>query len=62
MNDAAISRVIQGLVVGIGSLGGGAIVHFRDRGDIKGLTTAAGIWLTASIGMTAGLGRLGPRP
>ncbi len=59
MDDAAISRVIQGLVVGIGFIGGGTIVHFGDRGDIKGLTTAAGIWLTAGIGMTAGLGRLG---
>jgi putative Mg2+ transporter-C (MgtC) family protein len=59
MNDDAVSRVIQGLVVGIGFLGGGTIIHFHDRPEVKGLTTAAGIWLTAGIGTTVGLGRLG---
>jgi putative Mg2+ transporter-C (MgtC) family protein len=59
MDDADVSRIIQGLVVGIGFIGGGTIVHFHDRPEVKGLTTAAGIWLTAGIGMTVGLGRLG---
>lgn len=59
MDDESISRVIQGLLAGIGFLGAGAIIHFHDRAEIKGLTTAAGIWLTAGIGMTVGLGRLG---
>lgn len=59
MDDADVSRVIQGLVVGIGFIGGGTILHLHDRPEVKGLTTAAGIWLTAGIGMTVGLGRLG---
>lgn len=59
MDDSSVSRVIQGLVAGIGFLGAGAILHFHDRPEIKGLTTAAGIWLTAAIGVAVGLGRLG---
>ncbi len=47
-SDEARSRIIQGLVTGIGFLGGGAIVK---RGvDVKGTATAAGIWTTAAIG------------
>ena len=53
----AVSRVIQGLVAGIGFLGAGAILTNRHEEKIKGLTTAAGIWLTAAIGVAAGLGR-----
>ena len=57
--DAAdMSRVVQGLVAGIGFLGAGAILKLDDRGEIKGLTTAATIWVTAALGMTAGLGQL----
>lgn len=52
-----LSRVIQGVVAGIGFLGAGAILKQSDQGHIKGLTTAAGIWLTAAIGMAAGMGR-----
>ena len=57
-SDADLSRVMQGLVAGVGFLGAGAIIK-GNRGEeqIKGLTTAAGIWLTAAIGMAAGLGR-----
>jgi putative Mg2+ transporter-C (MgtC) family protein len=55
--DHAISRVIQGLVAGIGFLGAGAIVKGRPGEEIEGLTTAASIWTTAALGMTAGLGR-----
>lgn len=55
LND--ISRVIQGLIAGIGFLGAGAILKLDDQQRIKGLTTAAGIWLTAGVGMTVGLGR-----
>lgn len=53
-----MTRVIQGLVTGIGFLGAGAILK-RDKGaeSVSGLTTAAGIWLTAAIGVAAGLGR-----
>jgi putative Mg2+ transporter-C (MgtC) family protein len=50
------SRVVQGIAAGIGFLGAGAIL--KDQHDtVKGLTTAADIWLTAAIGVTAGLGR-----
>lgn len=63
-----ISRVIQGLVAGIGFIGAGAILHQhpakqvgepdQKKADaIIGLTTAAGLWLTAAIGVAAGLGR-----
>lgn len=53
--DAA-SRVLQGLVTGIGFLGAGVIVKNKDGTDVEGLTTAATIWLTASIGAACGLG------
>jgi putative Mg2+ transporter-C (MgtC) family protein len=52
-----LSRVLQGLVAGIGFLGAGAIVH-GDRSN-HGLTTAASVWLTAAIGASAGMGREG---
>jgi len=51
------SRVIQGIVTGIGFLGAGAIIKHRSEDDVKGLTTAAGVWLTAAIGIACGLGR-----
>lgn len=52
------SRVIQGVIAGVGFLGAGAILKEENNGHahIRGLTTAAGIWLTAAIGMCAGLG------
>jgi putative Mg2+ transporter-C (MgtC) family protein len=50
-----ISRVMQGIVTGVGFLGAGAILKLRS-GEISGLTTAAGIWLTAAVGVAAGLG------
>jgi putative Mg2+ transporter-C (MgtC) family protein len=55
--DNEISRAIQGLVAGIGFLGAGAIVKGKPGEEIEGLTTAASIWMTAAIGMTAGMGR-----
>jgi putative Mg2+ transporter-C (MgtC) family protein len=54
-----ISRVIQGLVTGIGFIGAGAILKLQEKREIEGLTTAAGIWMTAAIGIAAGLGRWG---
>ena len=56
-SDADLTRIVQGLVAGIGFLGAGAIVKGRVEEDTKGLTTAAGIWLTAAIGVAAGMGR-----
>jgi putative Mg2+ transporter-C (MgtC) family protein len=58
MPRADQSRVIQGIVAGVGFLGGGAILKIADEKKIKGLTTAAGIWMTASIGIAAGAGKL----
>ncbi|MBA4015946.1 MAG: methyltransferase [Pirellula sp.] len=55
--SADLSRVIQGLVAGIGFLCAGSIVKGIDERGVHGLTTAAGLWLTAAIGMTAGMGR-----
>ena len=52
-----MSRVIQGLVAGVGFLGAGAIISGNQASGPRGLTTAAGIWLTAAIGVSAGLGR-----
>ena len=57
VSDADLTRVMQGLVAGVGFLGAGAIIKGNGAEEIKGLTTAAGIWLTAAIGMAAGLGR-----
>jgi putative Mg2+ transporter-C (MgtC) family protein len=55
---ADVSRVIQGIAAGIGFLGAGAILKLTSDREIQGLTTAAGIWMTAAIGVAAGLGRL----
>lgn len=52
-----MSRVIQGIVTGIGFLGAGAIIKNRGEDDVRGLTTAAGVWMTAAIGIACGLGR-----
>lgn len=52
------SRVAQGIVTGIGFLGAGVIVKTTDLHKVKGLTTAAAIWLTATIGILCGLGAL----
>lgn len=50
------TRVMQGIVSGIGLLGAGAILRNRDGTQVEGLTTAASIWMTAAIGMAAGMG------
>lgn len=50
------SRVVQGVAAGIGFIGAGAILKDQQHA-VKGLTTAADIWLTAAIGVAAGLGR-----
>ena len=60
MDIADLSRVVQGVVAGVGFLCAGIILkHNAAGGDehVQGLTTAAGLWLTAAIGMACGLGR-----
>ncbi len=51
-----MSRVLQGVVQGIGFLGAGAIIVRTAKNQVEGLTTAANIWATAGIGVIAGLG------
>jgi putative Mg2+ transporter-C (MgtC) family protein len=52
----AISRVIQGILTGIGFLGAGVIIRREDRARVHGLTSAACTWLTACIGIMCGAG------
>jgi putative Mg2+ transporter-C (MgtC) family protein len=52
------TRVIQGLATGIGFVGAGAILKSKEEHEIRGLTTAASVWLTAGIGTAVGLGRI----
>lgn len=59
MSMDGLSRVIQGIVTGIGFIGTGSILKLNEERDIQGLTTAAGVWMTAAIGVSAGLGSLG---
>ena len=56
ISGADVTRVMQGIVSGIGFLGAGAILKLDNEERIQGLTTAAGIWMTAAIGMAAGMG------
>jgi putative Mg2+ transporter-C (MgtC) family protein len=51
-NKDAITRIAAQIVTGVGFLGAGAVI--QDRGGIHGLTTAATIWMVASIGMACG--------
>lgn len=51
-----MSRVLQGIIQGIGFLGAGAIIVRAAQQKVQGLTTAASIWATAGIGVLAGLG------
>jgi putative Mg2+ transporter-C (MgtC) family protein len=51
-----ISRVAAGVVVGIGFIGAGVILRGQREKEVAGLTTAATIWVTASIGLAAGAG------
>jgi putative Mg2+ transporter-C (MgtC) family protein len=52
--DADPARVAAQVVTGIGFLGAGAIL--REGGSVKGLTTAASLWVTAAAGLACGLG------
>ena len=47
-------RIAAQVITGVGFLGGGAMIHMK--GSVRGLTTAAGIWMTAAIGMAVGVG------
>src|SRR5262245_45369163 len=56
MTISDAGRVFQGIATGIGFIGAGTILKLTDQQEIKGLTTAAGLWLTAAIGMAVGSG------
>lgn len=57
MHEDAVSRVIQGIVTGIGFIGTGTIL--KQDNKIHGLTTSAGLWTTCAIGVVVGLGEVG---
>jgi putative Mg2+ transporter-C (MgtC) family protein len=52
-----MSRVLQGLLAGVGFLGAGAIIKQSEKEQVKGLTTAASLWAIAAIAVAVGLGR-----
>jgi len=57
MDNEDLSRVIQGVTAGVGILCAGTILKNDHVNDVIGLTTAAGLWLTAAVGVAAGLGQ-----
>ncbi len=52
----AVSRVVQGILTGLGFLGAGTILRAKDGTEVHGLTTASTVWIAAALGVTAGLG------
>ena len=58
MATADLSRVIQGVATGIGFIGAGTILKRPETTEVQGLTTAAGVWLTAAVGAAVGAGQL----
>ena len=56
--SADTSRVVQGIVTGIGFLGAGTILKMADKGQVHGLTTAATIWVTCAVGVACALASL----
>jgi len=58
MSTEGLSRVVQGIVTGVGFIGAGTILKLNEERDIRGLTTAAGLWMTCGVGVAVGLGEL----
>ena len=52
----AMSRVIQGIMTGVGFIGAGVIMRDQAADKIHGLTTAAAVWITAALGALCGIG------
>ena len=50
----AMARIIEGLITGMGFIGGGAILRLKD--SVKGTATAASLWVTGAVGIAVGLG------
>src|SRR4051812_44744246 len=55
-DPSALGRIVQGLVAGIGFIGGGVILRREDAKGVHGLSTAASIWIVAAAGVAAGCG------
>src|SRR5664279_1110693 len=55
---ADTSRVVQGIITGIGFLGAGTILKLVDKDQVHGLTTAATIWVTSGVGVASALAPL----
>ncbi|CCD37086.1 unnamed protein product [Candidatus Paraburkholderia kirkii UZHbot1] len=55
-SDADVSRAVQGIVTGVGFLGAGVILQNPRENRVRGLTTAASIWMTTAVGIVCGLG------
>ena len=55
-NPDAVSRAIQGIITGIGFIGGGVILKLPASRSVQGLTTAASVWITACLGIAFGTG------
>ena len=53
-NAEAMARIIEGLITGMGFIGGGAILRKED--SVRGTATAASLWITGAIGIAVGLG------
>lgn len=53
-DPAAVARVLEGVIAGIGFLGGGAIL--QQKNGVKGTATTASLWVTGAVGVAAGLG------
>ena len=52
----SMSRVIQGIMTGVGFIGAGVIIRNADDDKVHGLTTAAAVWMTAALGALCGIG------
>jgi putative Mg2+ transporter-C (MgtC) family protein len=56
-DNGSVLRVVQGVITGIGFLGGGVILRDRESQSVTGLTTAATIWVSACLGIACGAGQ-----
>jgi len=59
LSNEGLSRLIQGIITGIGFIGAGSILKVGEERHVRGLTTAASVWMTAAIGVSVGLGTVG---
>jgi len=52
------TRIVQGIVGGLGFLGAGSIIRARESDDVSGITTAATVWFTGALGVACGVGAI----